>query len=57
MSTISNERSDSTRDATIGELNTKGQVKVTPDPTITMPEVPALLVSMRVDGDETSIYK
>ena len=54
MSTISNERSDATRDATIGELNAKAQVKVMSVPTITIPEVPALLVSVR-DGDGTRI--
>ena len=49
ISTISNERSDATRDATIAELNTKVQVKVTSAPTITMSEMPPL-VSMREVG-------
>ena len=53
-STVSSERSD----ATITELNTKVQVKVTPVPTVTMSELP-LLVSIREEGVgtiQTQIY-
>ena len=44
--TISNERSD----ATIAEFNTKVQIKVISDPSITMLALPLLLVKMREDG-------